>query len=67
LSEAKKIVSLASWDLEATWIGHYLEAKQDEVYTKTVDTVIHIVNGIGGKGITTSPGFTYEYIQKLFS
>lgn len=66
LREAKKIVSLASWDIEATWIGNYSEAKQDDVYTKTVDDVIHIVNGIGGKGITISPGFAYEYIQKLF-
>ncbi|MFM2441496.1 MAG: hypothetical protein RL449_137 [Bacteroidota bacterium] len=67
LKEAKKIASLESWNLEATWIGHYLEAKQEDVYTKTVDTVIHILNGMGGKGITISPGFTYSYIQKLFS
>ncbi len=67
LREAKKIISLASWEVEATWIGNYLEAKQDDVYTKTVDDVIHIVNGIGGNGITISPGFTYSFIQKLFS
>jgi FAD dependent oxidoreductase TIGR03364 len=67
LKEAKKIASLESWNLEATWIGHYLEAKQEDVYTKTVDTVIHILNGMGGKGITISPGFTYSYIQKLFN
>ncbi len=67
LKEAKKIASLESWNLESTWIGHYLEAKQEEVYTKTVDTVIHILNGAGGKGMTISPGFTYSYIQKLFN
>lgn len=67
LSEAKKIVTLDSWELDSNWIGHYLEAKQADVYTKTIDQVIHIVNGIGGKGVTTSPGFTYEYIQQLYS
>jgi hypothetical protein len=38
----------------------------DDVFTKTVDNVIHIINGIGGKGMTTSPGFTEEYIQNFY-
>lgn len=67
IKEAKKIVTLDSWDLDANWIGHYLEAKHAEVYTKTIEQVIHIVNGMGGKGVTTSPGFTYNYIQQLYS
>lgn len=55
LSEAKKIVTLDSWELDSNWIGHYLEAKQADVYTKTIDQVIHIVNGIGGKALPPLP------------
>lgn len=66
LNEAKKIIDLPKWDVDATWAGYYLQGTRSEVYTKQVDDVIHIVNGIGGKGMTTSPGFTLEYIQKLY-
>jgi glycine/D-amino acid oxidase-like deaminating enzyme len=67
LSEAKRITSLENWTVDSTWAGFYLQGTQSEVFTKVVDDVIHIINGIGGKGMTTSPGFTAEYIQKLYS
>ena len=67
LNEAKKITHLESWQVDSSWSGFYLQSNQSEVFTKTVDNVIHIVNGIGGKGMTTSPGFTAEYIHQLFS
>jgi hypothetical protein len=44
-----------------------LQSTTGDVFTKTVDNVIHIINGIGGKGMTTSPGFTAEYIQNLYA
>ena len=66
LNEAKKIIDLPQWDVDATWAGFYLQGTHSEVFTKQVDDVIHIINGIGGKGMTTSPGFTSEYIQKLY-
>jgi glycine/D-amino acid oxidase-like deaminating enzyme len=66
LHEAKKIIDLPDWNVDATWAGYYLQGTHTEVYTKQVDDVIHIINGIGGKGMTTSPGFTSEYIQKLY-
>ena len=64
--EAKKIIDLPDWNVDATWAGYYLQGTHTEVYTRQVDDVIHIINGIGGKGMTTSPGFTSEYIQKLY-
>jgi FAD dependent oxidoreductase TIGR03364 len=67
LAEAKRITSLENWTVDSTWAGFYLQGTQSEVFTKVVDDVIHIINGIGGKGMTTSPGFTAEYIQKLYS
>ncbi|MBZ1327235.1 hypothetical protein [Aquirufa aurantiipilula] len=45
---------------------HYLQANKSDIFTSTLDDVIHVINGIGGKGMTTSPGFTAEYIQKLY-
>lgn len=67
LREAQKIMHLDSWELESTWNGFYLQTKNDEVFTHTIDGIIHIVNGIGGKGMTTSPGFTQEFIQLIYS
>jgi len=67
LNEAKRVTSLENWTVDSTWAGFYLQGTHSEVYTKVVDDVIHIINGIGGKGMTTSPGFTAEYIQNLYS
>lgn len=67
LEEAKKIIKLESWELDSTWNGFYLQTQIDDVYLKTIDNIIHIVNGIGGKGMTTSPGFTKELINNIFS
>lgn len=66
LNEAKRILHVESWDVESTWAGYYLQANKSDIFTKTLDDVIHVINGIGGKGMTTSPGFTAEYIQKLY-
>ena len=66
LDEAKKILHLPDWTVDSTWAGFYLQSTVGDVFTKSVDSVIHIINGIGGKGMTTSPGFTQEYIQKLY-
>jgi hypothetical protein len=67
LNEAKKITHLDSWQVHSSWAGFYLQSNHSEVFTETIDNVIHIVNGIGGKGMTTSPGFTHEYVQNLYS
>ncbi|RXK46794.1 TIGR03364 family FAD-dependent oxidoreductase [Aquirufa rosea] len=66
LLEAKKILELESWEVESTWAGFYLQANKSDIFTKMLDDVIHIITGIGGKGMTTSPGFTADYIHKLY-
>jgi hypothetical protein len=40
---------------------------QHEIYTETIDGVIHIVTGIGGKGMTTGPGFAREHVDALLA
>lgn len=66
LQEAKKIIHLENWYVDSSWAGYYLQGTKSEVFTKEIDEVIHILNGIGGKGMTTSPGFTQEYIQNIY-
>lgn len=66
LAEAKRIIDLEDWTVDSTWAGYYLQSKDQDVYTQVVDDVIHIINGIGGKGMTTSPGFTSSYINSLY-
>jgi FAD dependent oxidoreductase TIGR03364 len=66
LAEAKRITNLEKWDVDQSWAGYYLQGTEAEVFTKTIDDVIHIINGIGGKGMTTSPGFTQNYIKNLY-
>lgn len=67
LTEAKRILTLPSWKIERTWNGYYSQSKSAEVYQHHIDQRIHIVTGIGGKGMTTSCGFAEKNIRQLFS
>lgn len=67
LKEAKKIVDLPSWEIEMYWSGYYSQMKNGEIFEHTIDDKIHIVTGIGGKGMTASCGYSREHIEKLFA
>ncbi len=67
LTEAKRILDLPSWKIRRTWNGYYSQSKSAEVYQHHSDQKIHIVTGIGGKGMTTSCGFAEKNIRELFS
>ena len=66
LNEAKRITNLDNWTVDSTWAGFYLQGTTSEIFTKVVDDVIHIINGIGGKGMTTSAGYAEAKINQLF-
>lgn len=66
LNEAKRIAHLDNWQVSASWAGFYMQGTNTEVFTKTIDESIHIVNGIGGKGMTTSAGFTASFIEQCY-
>ena len=55
LFEARKLVSLASWGIAERWHGVYSMPRDAELYRATIDNVVHVVTGIRGKGMTTSP------------
>lgn len=65
LSEAKKIFELEDWTLQRTWYGIYSQCKTRDIFQHTLDSDIHVVTGIGGKGMTGSAGFAQYHLQQL--
>ncbi len=65
LSEARKLISLSSWEIAQRWHGVYSMPKDAELFRATLDEVIHLVTGIRGKGMTTGPAVARETIETL--
>jgi len=66
LEEAKKIFDLPSYEIRDTWFGIYAQGKNIDIFNKAISKNIHIVTGIGGKGMTGSAGYAKENINTLF-
>ncbi|MES2796581.1 MAG: TIGR03364 family FAD-dependent oxidoreductase [Bacteroidota bacterium] len=66
LDEAKKIFNFPHWIISNYWSGYYAKTKDDNVFEYSLDNKIFISTGIGGKGMTTAPGYTMKNIQKMF-
>jgi len=66
LEEAKKIYDLPNYQINRRWLGRYAQCKRGDIFTKTIDDRIHLVAGIGGKGMTAGPGFAQQHIQRIF-
>jgi len=68
LDEAAKILNLPSWDIESSWAGIYCQTNDPSgIYTQTIDDHIHIVTGIGGKGMTSSAGFSKHHLGEIYN
>ncbi|MEH6679828.1 MAG: TIGR03364 family FAD-dependent oxidoreductase [Sediminicola sp.] len=65
--EAKKIMDLPSYKIKYRWSGTYSQCRTADIYRQTIDHNIHIVTGIGGKGMTGSAGFSKENIDKIYN
>ena len=65
LSEARKIFHLEDWNIRRSWYGVYSQCKTSDIFLKTVDRDIHIVTGIGGKGMTGSAGFSEANLAQI--
>ncbi|MEQ9298302.1 MAG: TIGR03364 family FAD-dependent oxidoreductase [Cyclobacteriaceae bacterium] len=63
---AKEIFELPTWDIQTTWFGIYSQCKTQDIFESTIGTNIHIVTGIGGKGMTGSPGYAEQSIRRIF-
>ena len=51
--------------MQRTWNGYYTQCKSGEIYQHSPDPRIHIVTGIGGKGMTTACGFAHHHVAQL--
>jgi hypothetical protein len=67
LEYGQRMVTLPSWDIEGLWNGYYLIHPERDVFEQDIDGSVHIVTGIGGKGMSTGPGFAEAHIQRILS
>ncbi len=67
IEEAKKIIDLPTYQIQKRWYGMYSQCKNSDIFQKTMDHNIHIVTGIGGKGMTGSAGFSKKNIATIFN
>jgi FAD dependent oxidoreductase TIGR03364 len=65
LAEARKLITLPTWEVAERWHGIYGMPRNAELYRETIDHVVHIVTGIRGKGMTTGPAVARETIDTL--
>jgi hypothetical protein len=67
MTEAKKIIDLPTYAIRNKWFGMYAQCSTSDIYLHTIDANIHIVTGIGGKGMTGSAGFSKQHINSIFN
>ncbi|OCB74797.1 TIGR03364 family FAD-dependent oxidoreductase [Flavobacterium crassostreae] len=67
IQEAKKIIDLPDYTIQSRWFGTYSQCKNKDVFEHNVGQNIHIITGIGGKGMTGSAGFSKQNITKIFN
>ncbi|MBC6491431.1 TIGR03364 family FAD-dependent oxidoreductase [Flavihumibacter stibioxidans] len=67
LQEAQRMFRLPHWNIAKQWNGYYAQRKGHDLFMEEVDTNIHIITAIGGKGMTASAGLAESNIQKIFN
>ncbi len=67
LAEARLIFDLPRWTVDASWNGYYSQCRERDVHLETIGDRIHVVTGIGGKGMTAGPGFSAAHIDHLYA
>jgi FAD dependent oxidoreductase TIGR03364 len=65
LTAARRIVDLPDWRMQRAWNGYYTQSKSAEVFQHSPDPRVHIVTGIGGKGMTSACGFAQHSVARL--
>lgn len=66
INEAKKIIDLPTYEIQRRWFGVYSQCKTKDIFEHNPSPNIHIVTGIGGKGMTGSGGFSKFNIDKIY-
>ena len=63
LREAARLLHLPSWEVSERWHGVYCLHPETPLFEQTLDERIHLVSGIGGKGMTTAPAVARESLD----
>ncbi|TXF91491.1 TIGR03364 family FAD-dependent oxidoreductase [Neolewinella aurantiaca] len=67
IKEAGKIFDLPDYTIRRAWSGYYSQCATQDIFHETIAERIHIVTGIGGKGMTAGPGYAEAHIAALFA
>lgn len=67
INEAKKIIDLPTYEIQRRWFGVYSQCKSKDIFEHNPSPNIHIITGIGGKGMTGSGGFSKFNIDKIYA
>lgn len=65
LGYANEMLDLKELKIKSLWIGFYMVNPREEVYNVEIEENIHVVTGIGGKGMSTGAGFSKFNIEKI--
>lgn len=66
LAEARRIVTFPIDQIARRWAGFYAQTP-DEIFEYSVNEYIHIITGIGGKGMSSSAGYAEVSVKKRFA
>ncbi len=64
LQEASKVMDFPHWRIRSYWNGYY-PVHPDGVFDREVEPGIHVVTGIGGKGMSTGAGYAEANIARI--
>ncbi len=67
IEKAREIFDLENWQMQRAWSGIYSQCKTQDIFLHDLENRIHIVTGIGGKGMTGSAGFAEENVRRIFN
>lgn len=63
---AQEIFELDTWEMRREWYGVYPQCEGQDIFRHSIDEDIHVLTGIGGKGMTAGPGFSQAHFAELF-
>ena len=63
---AQEIYDLDTWAMQREWYGVYSQCKDRDIFQHSLDAHLHILTGIGGKGMTAGPGFSQAHFTQRF-
>ena len=67
LRAARRICDLPSWRPTHRWQGRYLQCEGRDVFAQTLHGRVHLVTGIGGKGMTAGPGYARRSVDRIYA